>query len=720
MRGISLFLLGLVLLCGWTAPARSQEESPLSLKVKQLIADLSADEFTVRQEAFDQLEALGEAAVPWLETAESSDDPEVARLSRRLLRGIDQRGRDDVLSALHSRDNAFRTTDEFLRLVARGREIIPSLLAIFAEEDARGTSYSYYRFRNAYWVLAEVVTPDDLELLLSLLKSTNVQHRILQEPILKTFDRETVLSRVIEILGDAKAHPQVRAHLVALSINTSFSGNDPRIETAALAMLDDESPLVRASALRYLGIRRNQEALPRIVALTLDDEVTVRVAALRALRSYQDPTVLPPLRASLLDPSPEVRSAGIETLRSVAGPDLAPAIKPFLTDPDPRVRSSAAQFLARFGDRSALPVLLESLKQRDDEFLTRTLNALLDAIGRIGDQSALDPLFKLLADAEEFDRIRNYQYRILQSIVQVGKEDILPRVEPWLTSPELQNANIVLDEIGRLESEKVLPILMAALEKGDVRMRTSAVRGLAKRNHREAAGLIATAMAEETDSWFLSEAVKALTTFGYQQAAPTIRKYLDGDIADMSRTSLYYATIRAMMRFHVTEAAPRIAEMAAASPNYQYLGVDALASLGNPEVADALESLHEAQDNDTLRHRIALALARLGRGELLKERIRMMGDAASATRTDAYIALGRLNAARTDLTLLLESDPENGALLYDLACVDARVGNTDAAISGLAHAFTRRTFSKDRMLTDPDLRSIRTDPRFIQLLKQAR
>ncbi len=720
MRGISLFLLSLVLLCGLCTPARSQEASALDRQVKQLIAELSADEFEVRQEAFGKLEALGKAAVPWLEAAAASDDPEVARLSRRLLRGIGQRGRDDMLSALHTRDNAFRTTDEFLRLVALEREIIPSLLAILAEEDGRGTSYSYYRFRNTYWVLAELLTQDDLDLLLSLLESTNVQHRILQESILKSFDRETVLTRVIGILKDANAHPQVRAHLVELSINTSFSGNDPRIETAALAMLDDESMLVRASALRYLGIRRNPEALERIVTLTTDDEVAVRVAALRALSRYRDPAVLPPLRASLLDPSPEVRSAGIETLRSVAGPDLAPAVKPFLTDPDPRVRSSAAQFLARFGDHSALPVLLESLKQRDEEFLTRTLHALLDAVGRIGDETALDPLFKLLADAEEFDRISNYRYRILQSIVQVGGEDVLPRVEPWLTRPELQNANIVLDEIGRMDSEKVVPLLMTALEKGDVRMRTSAVRGLAARNYSEAAELIAGALAEESDSWFLSEAVKALTIFGYRRAAPTIREFLDGDLADMSRASLYYATIRAMMRFQVTEAAPRIAEMAAASPNYRYLGVDALASLGNPEVVEALESMHDAQDNDNLRHRIALALARLGKGELIEERIREMGDAASTTRTDAYIALGRLDAARTDLTLLLESDPENATLLYDLACVDARVGETDAAISGLTHALTRRSFSKDQMLTDPDLRSIRKDARFIELLKKAR
>ncbi len=710
----------LLLLLGVTISAPAQDDSPLARQVEALIAELSADEFTIRQRACDRLEALGAAAVPWLEKAAAGEDPEASRQARRLLRGIRQRNRDDLLASLYTRNNAFRTTEEFRRLVTRGREVIPSLLAILAEEDSRGTSYSYYRFRNAYWVLAELVTPQDFDLLVSLLQSTNVQHRILLEPILRSFDREMVIDRVLQVLADPEAHPQVRAHLVEMSVNTSFSGNDPRIETAALGMLDDESELVRSSALRYLGIRRNQEGLTKIIALCKDASILVRTAALRALRSYRDPAALVPLRASLLDPAPEVRSAAIETLRSVGGPNFAPAVKPFLSDPDPRVRSSAAQFLARFGDQSALPVLLESLKQRDDEFLARALNSLLDAIGRIGDETALDPLFKLLEDADEFDRIRSYRYRILQSIVQVGGEQVLPRVEPWLTRPDLQNANIVLDEIGRMDSEQVVPLLMAALRNGTVRMRTSAVRGLAARHHREAAPLIATALQEETDAWFLSEATKALTTFGYEKAAPTIRTFLDGDLADMGRLSLYYAAIRAMMRFHISAAAPRVAEMAIASPNIRNMGIDALASLGNPAVVDALLSLYETEANESTRYRITTALARLGRGELLEIRLASMGDSASTTRAAAYLALGRVDEARADLALLLKSNPANGSIVYDMACVDARDGKTDAAFAGLRRAMTLRTFSKDQLLTDPDLASIRNDPRLADILEKAR
>jgi HEAT repeat protein len=719
MQRSSSFTLVLAVLLGFASPAIPGDPSPLEAQVRNLIRELSDDEFAVRHAAYEKLEALGSDAEPFLVEALDSEDPEVSRLAGRLLRSLGQRDQSDLLGALSTRDNAFRASEEFQELVGRGREILPALLAAIAEEETRNTSYSYYRMRNAYWVLAELVTEEDMEMLFGQLEGTNVQHRILLQPILQSFDREKVLRKTIAILTNPKAHPQARAHLVELSINTSFSGNDVRIDEAALAMLEDPSDLVRTSALRYLGIRRRPAALEAIIKCAGDDEAVVRAAALQALRNFRDPAALPTLRAALLDPDPTVRSASIEALRSAGGPDMVPAVKPFLTDPDPMVRSSAAQFLARFGDRSALPVLLESLKLRDDESLSRTLHSLLDAIGQIGDETALVPLFTLLDAAEDYDRIKSYRYRILQSILKIGGEAVLPKVEPFLLLPGLQNSHIVLDEIGRLESDRVIPLLLKALEEGDERLRTSAVRGLSARNHAAAAPLIAKALTEETDTWFLSEAVKALTNFGYEPAVPTIRTFLHGDVADMNRVSLHYATIRAMMRFHVAEEAPRIAEMARASPQYTYLGVDALASLGNPDTIDALIALYNEESNDSRRMRIAMALARMGHTELAQARLPTLGDGASSTRADLLIALGQLERARADLDTLIEASPENGTLYYDRACVKARTKDPDGAFADLDKAFETRRFSKDQLITDPDLASLREDPRFKALLSRA-
>ncbi len=50
-------------LCGGET---AQELSALERQVKRLIADLSADEFEIRQEACDRLEALGLETLPWL------------------------------------------------------------------------------------------------------------------------------------------------------------------------------------------------------------------------------------------------------------------------------------------------------------------------------------------------------------------------------------------------------------------------------------------------------------------------------------------------------------------------------------------------------------------------------------------------------------------------------------------------------------------------------
>jgi hypothetical protein len=59
----------------------------------------------------------------------------------------------------------------------------------------------------------------------------------------------------------------------------------------------------------------------------------------------------------------------------------------------------------------------------------------------------------------------------------------------------------------------------------------------------------------------------------------------------------------------------------------------------------------------------------------------------------------------------LEAHPGNTSLLYDLACIEALLGNRDAALDHLNRA-TENPKLRDHAQKDPDLDSIRDDPRF--------
>ena len=59
----------------------------------------------------------------------------------------------------------------------------------------------------------------------------------------------------------------------------------------------------------------------------------------------------------------------------------------------------------------------------------------------------------------------------------------------------------------------------------------------------------------------------------------------------------------------------------------------------------------------------------------------------------------------------LEAHPENTSLLYDLACIEALMGDRDAALDHLTQSAANPKL-REHAQKDPDLDSIRDDPRF--------
>jgi len=301
----------------------------------------------------------------------------------------------------------------------------------------------------------------------------------------------------------------------------------------------------------------------------------------------------------------------------------------------------------------------------------------------------------------------------------------LRRIQPMLLDPELQNIHVVLDALSRIESDEVIPILMSALGRKETHVKTSAVRGLGARGHKESAELLRALLLVESDPWFLSEAVKALAILGSHEALEEITQLLERDLDDPRSTSLVYSIIRAAIRLGAADLAPRIVELAGSSPNYAYIAVDALGALGNPDVIPALVEIHEGEQNDSRRYRIELSLARLGKTAPLEKRLEAVppleSDPRSRTRRiEILVAIGRLDEALVLLEEGLEADPANPGLLYDLGCVHARAGRSDAAFEAIERSNDSRMLSRDVLISDPDLSSLFDLPRFAELLKKAR
>jgi serine/threonine protein kinase/Tfp pilus assembly protein PilF len=67
----------------------------------------------------------------------------------------------------------------------------------------------------------------------------------------------------------------------------------------------------------------------------------------------------------------------------------------------------------------------------------------------------------------------------------------------------------------------------------------------------------------------------------------------------------------------------------------------------------------------------------------------------------------------------VQSDPNNPLMLYNVGCFYATVGKTAQALDHLERAMELGMRNVDWLLTDPDLESVRTDPRFTAMVAEA-
>jgi tetratricopeptide (TPR) repeat protein len=81
----------------------------------------------------------------------------------------------------------------------------------------------------------------------------------------------------------------------------------------------------------------------------------------------------------------------------------------------------------------------------------------------------------------------------------------------------------------------------------------------------------------------------------------------------------------------------------------------------------------------------------------------------------ALLDAGRHAEAREQLLDALERYEDRETVLYDLACAEAQLGQTDAAFRHLGEAFRLRPGFADHAGDDPDLEPLRADPRFATL-----
>ncbi len=216
-------------------------------------------------------------------------------------------------------------------------------------------------------------------------------------------------------------------HLVrAATIESLGRMGDPRIvEYIGNSLIQDPSWDVRKLAVEALGRIKDDGATQLLWQALRDADHDVRQTAATSLGQIPDPRSIGPLVLALKDENSSVRQSAKGSLRQIdrqweispGALAVVPELEASLNDREYWVAQSAADTLAKINDmrqrtletsfftnpakekmRQALAVLVDSLRDFDRDFR----QAAVEALGRLGDVNAVQPLVSAIDDTDEW------------------------------------------------------------------------------------------------------------------------------------------------------------------------------------------------------------------------------------------------------------------------------------------------------------------------------
>ncbi len=212
----------------------------------------------------------------------------------------------------------------------------------------------------ASWLAARLASPALRPVLLAAAASDDARSRALGARGLAELRDTSAVDLLVSLTRD-------RSELVAAEALGALAAiSDRRGTTAAAALLDSPSDVVRRAALRALAVLPADPALrSRVVALVAERDPWIRSAAFGALArtSPQDFTLV--LSGMDSDPSAEVRAEIAAALGELGNETSVAALHAMLEDEDPRVVAAVLAALRRARGADARDTLLRHLADPD-------------------------------------------------------------------------------------------------------------------------------------------------------------------------------------------------------------------------------------------------------------------------------------------------------------------------------------------------------------------
>lgn len=320
------------------------------------------------------------------------------------------------------------------------------------------------------------------------------------------------------------------------------------------------------------------------------------------------------------------------------------AVKPLiaaLKDIDVAVRRAAAESLGMIGDASAVPVLIETLGNRADQPVRVEVAA---ALGRIKDPRALEPLSRVLADAQEERAMRS------AAITGLARLRTPAATAPLLAALNDSDETIRKDAVQALSEvpdPAAVPGIIAALKDNSIRVKLEAMHTLRIRQEKKAADTLLALLKDANETpWVRTQASALIGELRDTRVVePLIMLLATRD--DVARNAAgrqisvlleYYGR----PEYQLTDPAAEDVLIAALKDNNTEIMESAAIALGFSKSDKAVVALLDALKDERARKKAIASLGRMKDQRAVAALITLLPTKDYSTGDAAVEALGRI------------------------------------------------------------------------------
>jgi HEAT repeat protein len=345
---------------------------------------------------------------------------------------------------------------------------------------------------------------------------------------------------------------------------------------------------------------------------------------------------------ALLDAEREVADSASRALQSL-GQEAEWALCAAIRTGDSARRARLLPLLS--ARRSVVGELVECLGDPDAAVRAQACNAL----GRIGDPSAVASLFELIGDADP--RVAQASIAAVQSL---GSTDAKVHAIVAARSADPRTRRAALRILSYFGYPEALDVLLEAVTDDNERIRDAAASGLALLDDPRALSALVTAASHP------SAATRAATmrSLGHAASTPEIVSALRLGLDDADAWVRYYAC-QSLGKLQVSASADKIeALLSDVAGQVRVAAVEAIAKLGGSRALAALENASLAQDPDVRRAALT-GLGRICRPSAFALLLRAAESEDAATRLAAVSAIAETTSPDAVSALIrIGSDPD--------------------------------------------------------------